>query len=327
MGILIAVVRELPAWMLVSLGFYVAYRVLKFPDLTADASFVTGMVGAGAAAVTWHSSLAGLALALGLGFAAGSLTGTIFVLYPKSAYKLLAGVIVLLAFYSINYRVLGYRVDLGFIAEPTEMNQLAAFEAANGMNTIRPLTLLVGVILLATFCFLFVLLFRSELGLALRALGTRPNLASASNRRPRVYLILGLACCNATVAAGGWLYASVNSYANVNVFGTIVHALAAAIIGEILVERLYRGPDRRVAVAPLIVAPLVGALAYQTLRASGAWVIVRATTRTSGGISINQQDYNTLVAVAIVLVVILVRAIAFRSWRYSIENEVDSSSG
>lgn len=104
MGILIAILRELPAWILVSLGFYIAYRVLKFPDLTVDASFVTGTVGTACAALSWHSSILGMLLAVFLGVTAGLCTGALYLTNPRPAFKLLASVLVLLAFYSVIHQ-------------------------------------------------------------------------------------------------------------------------------------------------------------------------------------------------------------------------------
>lgn len=307
MGILTAILSELPAWILVSLGFYVAYRVLKFPDLTVDASFVAGTAGTACAALAWHSSILGLVLAVGLGIFAGLCTGFLYFSNPRPAFKLLASVLVLLAFYSVNYRVLGHRVAVGFSTEPTAMNLLATFESAHGFNSLRPLSLFISAGIVIIVFYLYSIILRSDFGLMLRSIGTKPWLVSRSNFRVAVYLLLGLGLCNGTVALGGWLYASGNSFSSVNVFGTIMHALAAALLGEAIIERVYKGPDRRVSVKPILLAPFWGAIAYQILRASCSWVMTKIAVSNSNNVSINAQDFNTVVAIFIILLVILVR--------------------
>ncbi|MEJ2745001.1 MAG: hypothetical protein P8123_04850, partial [bacterium] len=87
-AILSSFIKELPAWMMVTLGFYIAFRVLQYPDLTVDASFIAGAVGTAAMALYYHSSCLGLLLAFTLSALAGTLTGLIYLTNPKDAYKL-----------------------------------------------------------------------------------------------------------------------------------------------------------------------------------------------------------------------------------------------
>src|SRR5262245_56733126 len=90
---------------LMALGVYITFRILDFPDLTVDGSFATG--GAIAAIMIsqgyspWLATLA----ACGGGLLAGACTG---LLHTKGKINgLLAGILMMIALYSINIRIMG----------------------------------------------------------------------------------------------------------------------------------------------------------------------------------------------------------------------------
>ena len=88
-----------------ALGVYITFRILDFPDLTVDASFTTG-AGVAAVLITNGTSpwLACLA-AFGAGAAAGAITG---LLHTKGKINgLLSGILMMIALYSINMRIMG----------------------------------------------------------------------------------------------------------------------------------------------------------------------------------------------------------------------------
>ena len=96
---------------IMALGVYLTFRVLDFPDMTVDGSFVTG---AGTAAMMivlgYHPVLATLT-AMVVGFIAGCMTG---VLHTKGKINaLLAGILMQIALYSINLRIMGLSSDTG----------------------------------------------------------------------------------------------------------------------------------------------------------------------------------------------------------------------
>jgi len=312
--IFVSTVAELPIWMMVSLGFYLAYRGLKFPDLTVDVSFLAGMAATGCAAITWESSLAGLFLAIVLGATAGAITTLIYLTNPRPAYKLLAGLLVVFGYYSVNYRVLGHRTYAVLTQQHTFMNALTDYEKSVGWESIGVISLAIGFGLLAAQVCALAWFLRTRLGLAIRAVGSNPRVVRSSSGAKGLYLLLGLAMSNTIVALGGWLYASLNKTANIAVFGTVIHALAAAIIGEVLVERMPKIKDRRSSAWALLLAPLIGAMIYQTVRACIMYAVCHEYMSVDRSTySISQQDINTLVAVGIIVVVIGVRFLAMRS--------------
>ena len=305
---------DMPGWMLVALGFYVSYRVLRFPDLTVDASFVTATCGAAIAATVFESSLLGILFAALLSGLAGFLTSIIYLSNPRSAYKLLAGALILFISYSINYRVLGHATEMTFGNMPTFMNEISIYESQHNLYPYKPITLLVGLVLVCAVLAFYYWFLKTNAGLILRTVGPRPNLICNKNLRRGKTLIFGLVITNITVGLGGWYQASIDGFTQITLFGTILHALAASILGEILFERLKIAGDRRGSVSAILVAPIAGAFIYQFIQTLvQSYFINESMSTNKEMISVNQQDYNTFIAALIILVVLVVRFITLNS--------------
>ena len=76
---------------IMALGVYITFRVLDFPDLTVDGSFVTGAAVAATMIFFGYHRLIATAVAIVIGFIAGCLTG---LLHTKGKINpLLAGII------------------------------------------------------------------------------------------------------------------------------------------------------------------------------------------------------------------------------------------
>ncbi|MBI3436108.1 MAG: ABC transporter permease, partial [Proteobacteria bacterium] len=91
---------------LVALGAFLSFRVLDFPDLTVEGSFplgaaVTAVLIVDAGWNPWPATLA----AAGAGFAAGFVTAYLNVRF--NILHILAGILVAIALYSINLRIMG----------------------------------------------------------------------------------------------------------------------------------------------------------------------------------------------------------------------------
>ena len=204
MEVLSSFIKELPCWLPAALGFYIAFRVLRYPDLTVDASFIAGTVAAGAAAISCSSTIIGLGFALFLSAFAGAMTGVIYLSNPRPAYKLLSGVLVYLTFYSINYRILGRKTYDQFSDSNTIINRIADFEAQHGLWNFRPITVTVGISIVVGLFFFYRWFLKTSLGLRIRAVGSRPYLVANSRGRVGRYTVLGLVLSNMTVGIGGW---------------------------------------------------------------------------------------------------------------------------
>lgn len=95
---------------IMALGVYLTFRVLDFPDLTVDGSFVTGGAATAATMVLlgYHPILATL-VAIVAGFIAGCMTG---ILHTKGKINpLLSGILMMIALYSINLRIMGLTAE------------------------------------------------------------------------------------------------------------------------------------------------------------------------------------------------------------------------
>src|SRR5699024_2772981 len=106
---------------LVALSVLISFRILRFPDLTVDGSFPLG----GAVAATlisggWDPFTATL-LATGAGAIAGMVTGWLNV--RLKIMDLLASILMMIALYSINLRIMG-RPNVPLIMEPTVFSVL-----------------------------------------------------------------------------------------------------------------------------------------------------------------------------------------------------------
>ena len=88
---------------ILSLGVYISFRVLNVPDLTVDGSFATGCAVCAVMTIVGHPYL-GLLLA----FVAGGLCGmvTAFLQTKMHMQPLLAGILTMVALYSINLRIM-----------------------------------------------------------------------------------------------------------------------------------------------------------------------------------------------------------------------------
>ncbi|HRZ62218.1 MAG TPA: ABC transporter permease, partial [Rubrivivax sp.] len=90
---------------LVALGVYLSFRVINFPDLTVDGSFPLGGAVAAALIVAGIDPFAATAAAVVAGSAAGALTAWLNV--RLRIMQLLASILVMIALYSINLRIMG----------------------------------------------------------------------------------------------------------------------------------------------------------------------------------------------------------------------------
>src|SRR5699024_7464244 len=89
---------------IMALGVYLSFRVLDFPDLTVDGSFVTGAAVAAVLVLQGQSPIIATVLGTLAGFIAGCITG---ILHTKGKINnLLSGILMMIALYSIN---LGHR--------------------------------------------------------------------------------------------------------------------------------------------------------------------------------------------------------------------------
>src|SRR5262252_295522 len=148
---------------LVALGVFLSFRVINFPDLTVDGTFPLGGAVAAALIVAGWNPFAATAMAIAAGALAGALTA--FLNVRLRIMQLLASILVMIALYSVNLRVMG-KPNIALIDEPTVFSMVSFASVPD--YWIKPLALLVVVVLAKIALDLF---FASEAGLAMRATG------------------------------------------------------------------------------------------------------------------------------------------------------------
>lgn len=200
---------------IVAIGIYFTFRVIDFPDLTCDGSFMTGSAVCAMAIQGGHSPF----LALILGALAGSLCGLVtgaLNIYGRIT-NLLSGILTTFILYSINLRIMGGVPNISII----------------NIETLTTLTLIAIIVWLISSYIL-----RTDFGLGLQSIGSNPRLASISGISIAKYTIIGLMLSNAFIGLGGALFCQHQGFCDISQgVGTIVIGLAGVIIGEKLLHQ------------------------------------------------------------------------------------------
>lgn len=272
---------------LVALGVLISYKILDFPDLTADGSFPLG----GAVCVVsilnqvdpWLATLYG-ALA---GAFAGIITSSLHIGFRIE--KLLASILMMIALYSINLRIMGMP-NIAILGETT-IYDVMPIESDLQLALVRLVMALLVVVIVKC---LFDLFFATQIGLAVRATGTNSRMAKAQGIAVNKMTILGMAISNALIALGGALYVQSNGGVDISIgVGTIVIGLAAVIIGEAIfsVKRIIW----------LTLAVIIGSVLYRF------FIALALNNEILNGIGFGPQDLNLITALLVVIVLALPR--------------------
>lgn len=266
---------------LVALGVLISFRILNFPDLTVDGSFPLG--GATAAVLIHHGMdpfTATLCATLA-GGVAGMITGWLNV--SLKIMDLLASILMMIALYSINLRVMS-APNIPLIAEPTVFTLLQP----DGLEdyVARPLILLILIIAIKLLLDWF---FTTQVGLAMRATGSNPRMARSQGIATGAMILLGMAISNALCGLAGALFAQSQGGADISMgIGTIVIGLAAVIVGESVM------PSRRLLITTLAV--IVGAVLYR---------FFIALALNADFIGLKAQDLNLVTAVLVTVALVI----------------------
>ncbi len=219
------------------LGVLITYRILDFPDLTTDGSFATGAAVATISIVNGLGLFPAILLATLAGAAAGVITATIH--NQLKVPGLLAGILTMTMLYSINIRILGGRANVPLLRIETLFSRIPeVFSFLPGAWALLAGTLLI-VLLVKVILDLF---FRTDLGIAIGALGSNEQMIVSMGMNPKVLKVIGIAVSNGLIALSGGLLAQYQGFADANLGqGMVVQGLAAIMIGEFLfnTNRIY----------------------------------------------------------------------------------------
>lgn len=231
-----------------ALGVYLSFRILDFPDLTVDGSFVTGAAVAATMIVSGVNPVIATITAIVIGFVAGCITGLLHTFGKINA--LLSGILMMIALYSINLRIMG-RSNVPLLSQDTAFTGVEGFWSPLGIDAaLNKLWVAVGLgepvpgtwsilfimtIITLVIKFLTDAFLKTEIGLALRATGDNQRMIRSFSANTNLMIILGLGISNGMVALSGALIAQYSRFADVGMgIGMIIIGLASVIIGEAL---------------------------------------------------------------------------------------------
>lgn len=231
MNILLAIqgaISQGVLWGLMTLGVYITFKILDFPDLTVDGSFALGGAVSAIMIVKGFNPWLALLPALLAGVIAGGVTG---ILHTKVKIPgILAGILSMIALYSINIRIMG-QANTSLLGEETVLTQLGHLIGASHNN----LSLIIGLIVSIVVVTILYWFFGTELGSSIRATGDNEYMVRALGANTDTMKIVGLMLSNGLVALSGAFVAQSQGYADVGMGqGTIVIGLASIIIGEVI---------------------------------------------------------------------------------------------
>lgn len=268
---------------LVALGVYISFRVLDFPDLTADGSFPLGGAVAGVAIIAdvnpWLACIFGM-LAGGV---AGLVTAWLHV--KLGILQLLSSILVMVALYAVNLRIM-QAPNLALLGEPTIFGELVTDSNGYWMRCV----VIGGVVIAAKFFLDW--FFSTEMGLAMRATGSNLRMSQAQGIATSRSILLGMAISNGLIALAGAIFVQTQGAADISIgVGTIVIGLAAVIIGETIM------PAKKMLWITL--SAIVGAILYKF------FIQIALSNDTLRAIGFGPQDVNLVTALLVVIALIL----------------------
>ncbi len=231
----------------VALGVMVPFRILNFPDLTAEGSFPLGGCIFASGMLLGLSPMIALLVAVISGFLAGVTTAFIHLRFKINT--LLSGILVLTMIYSVNLRAMG-RSNVALFSYDNIFTLVSSSITENLMLQILFLAIVVGSV-----SALLYWLLNTQHGLSMRAVGSNDAMAASQGVGIWTYTIIGLGLANAMTSLGGAILVQSQGFADANMgFGILINGLAALIIGEAITGRQT--------VVRQLLAPLAGSVIY-----------------------------------------------------------------
>ena len=265
-------------WGIMAIGVYITYRILDVADLTVDGSLATG----GAVCVILMRAGVNPWVALLCAFLAGVLAGLCTgLLHTRCGIPaILAAILTQLALYSVNLRIMSGKANTPIGVDKYDLLVSQRYVRDLTLDNPIPLVLLILAVLIAVLYWFF----GTEYGSSLRATGSNQHMARAQGINTRSTITFGLMLSNGLVALAGGLLAQYQGAVDVNMGrGAIVIGLAAVIIGEVLLGKLFRN------FALKLVTVVVGAVIY--------YMVIQIVLQ----LGLNTNDLKLLTALVVAL--------------------------
>ena len=257
-------------WGIMALGVYITYKLLDIADLTVDGSFALGGCTCAVLILAGVNPVIATILAVGAGLLAGLVTGLLHTVFNIPA--ILAGILTQISLWSINLRIQGGKSNVPLLNDETIISKFVGRSGQATVETASPLiqrlgltqsqaSLVVGIVIVVILILIMYWFFGTEIGRALRATGNNEAMIRALGVNTNSTKLLALMLSNGLVAMSGAFVAQMQKYADIGMGqGAIVIALAAIIIGEVLMKRCVNFGLKLASAA-------VGAVIYFIIRA------------------------------------------------------------
>ena len=212
---------------ILALGVFISFRTLNMPDLTVDGSIVTGMATSAVLCVAGVNPYIALVGAFAAGACAGLLTG--FIHTKLKIQAILAGILVMLASYSINLRIMGKTPNIPLTKSDT------IYKMADQVMPSKYSGIILGIIILVVIIALLYMFLQTRIGFVFRATGDNEDMVRAAGVSGDTMKLLGLALSNGLVGLAGGMLAQNQAFADINSgTGMMVIGLASVILGEVV---------------------------------------------------------------------------------------------
>ncbi|WP_454052400.1 ABC transporter permease [Clostridium sp. Marseille-Q7071] len=223
MGLLINILEQGLIFSIMAIGVYITYRILDFPDLSVEGTFPLGAATAAVCLMNGINPFIACLLAFISGSIGGIITGLLHV--KLKITNLLSGILVMIALYSINLRIMG-KSNIPLFGKDT------IFTAVSNPIIIIAIFALASKIILDLFL-------KTKLGFILKATGDNEQLVTSLGVNKNMIKIVGLMISNGLVALSGAIMAQYQGFADVGMgTGIVVMGLAAVIIGESILKKV-----------------------------------------------------------------------------------------
>lgn len=220
---------------IMSLGVYITYKILDFPDLTVDGSFPLGAAVTAIMVTKGINPIFTIFASFLAGAVAGICTGIIHIKFQVR--DLLSGIIMMTALWTVNLRIAGTANVPIFteksIFDNSYMNSI--FQGKFASYKVVSIVFIIAIIVKI----LLDLYLSTKSGLLLRAVGDNANLVTALAKNQGNIKILGLAIANGLVALAGSIFCQEQRVFEISSgTGAVIIGLASVIIGTSLFEKL-----------------------------------------------------------------------------------------
>jgi len=219
---LLGIIQQSLIFSIMVMGVYITYKLLDFPDLSADGTFTLGASVSALLITKGINPFLSLIIAIVAGAIAGTCTGLLNV--KLKITNLLSGILVMIGLYSINLRIMT-KANLPLF------NYKTMFDNNN--------TLIIALIFTFITAVLFTVFFKTKLGYLIKATGSNENMVVSLGINTGTIKILALSLSNALIALSGAILAQYQGFSDINMgAGTVIMGLASIIIADSIFRSL-----------------------------------------------------------------------------------------